>query len=426
MTESLTTTASTPVRQLPTGPDWLNSQRQLAWDKFVALPSPRLEKSDLTKRGWEVGPLADKSLTLSEKTQALLGGMEDAPVVVVRNGHLVQVSGMDALAGQGVIVTDLETATEQHEKLVKPHLYSVVPADESKWTALNAALWTTGVFVYVPGHTQVDQPIHFIYEETEQGNGAFPRALIVAAEGSKVSYVESYLTVGERSTGTVHSAVLEVVALADAKVTAVSFTEFTKGPTNYSVRRASVGKDASVDWVVGDVGDGFTLAVVESLLKGTGSTSTTRIVGVGMGRQHMDMTASMIHSGRHSESDIVMQGVLEGRAVTSFRSLTQIIRGAAGASSEQRDRILMLSNQSRADAIPMLLIDENDVQRCGHAASVGQIDENQVYYLMSRGIPKSKAVRMIVWGYLQPIVEAIPTQSIREWVTRNIDRELGQ
>ncbi len=428
MTEPMTTTTSNLVTQLSAGePEWLKAKREAAWEKYSALPSPRLEKTDLTKRGWEIESLPERAAeTMADDTKHLFNALQDAPVVLVRDGFVEKMTGQDELAEKGVILMDLASAIQNHEDLVKQHLGSVVSADESKWTAVNTAIWRNGLFLYVPRHVVLEQPVHFIYEESGEANGAFPRALVIAEEDSQVTYIENYITNGSRSSGRVHSAVLEVVAKADAKVTVVSTTQFTKGPTNYSVRKASLGKDASVNWVVGDIGDGFTVATVESLLKGNGSRSTAKGVGLGYGRQHLDLTASMVHSGRFSESDIVMHGVLREKANSLYRTATRIERGAAGASSEQYDRMLMLSSASQADAIPMLLIDENDVQRCGHAASVGKIDEAQVYYLMSRGIPEATATKMIVWGYLYPTVEAVPSAQVRDWLINCIDRELAK
>ena len=428
MTEPMTTTASTLVSQLSAGePDWLKNQREAAWECYAALPSPRLEKSDLTKRGWEFGPFPEEvSHPQAEDTKELSASLQDGPAIVVRDGLLDSVSNLDDLSSQGIIFSDLATAIRTHGDLVEKYLGTVVQTTDAKWTALNSSLWRGGVFLYVPRHVKVEQPFHFIYEESAEGKGAFPRVLIIAEEDSEVAYVETYITNGERSSGLVHSAVLEVVAKADAKVTVVSLTQFSKGPTNYSVRKALLGKDAKVNWIVGDVGDGYTVATVETLLKGNGSNATAKYLGIGGGRQHMDLTTSMVHSGRYSLSDIVMNGVLLEKAVSIFRSSTQIIRGAAGASSEQYDRMLMLSGTSRADAIPMLLIDEHDVQRCGHAASVGQIDPMQVYYLMSRGISELTAMKMIVWGYLHPTIDAIPSAPVRDWMIRCIDRELAK
>lgn len=428
MTESTASTASALVRKLQTAePQWLKSWREDGWEAYSSLPSERLEKTDLTNRPWNFGPFPESvSEPVSAKTQALLDSLANSALVFVRDGVVDAVQLPEELRQKGVILTDLATAVAEHEDLVKTHLGSVVAKDETKWAAANAALWHGGAFLYVPRNVQLDAPLHFVYEESEAGNGAFPRVLVIAEENSQFSYVEATITRGELKAGSVHSSVLEIVAKANARVKVVTLSEYAKGPTNYFIRRAQVGKDGLVEWIVGDVGDGFTVGLVESRLAGTGSRSTTRAIGLGTGRQHLDFTASMDHAGRFTESDITLHGIMTQRAASVYRSVTHIEKGASGSGSEQHDRMLLLNSKARADAIPMLLIDENDVQRCGHAASVGQIDPNQIYYLMSRGIPEHVATQMIVWGYLEPTVEEIPTEAMRNLFVQRINEELGK
>ncbi|WDM02829.1 SufD family Fe-S cluster assembly protein [Alicyclobacillus cycloheptanicus] len=402
----------------------MKTAREAAWTHFESLPSPRLEKSDLTRRSWEVGtvPSAQHGAVPAD-VQSLLDAMT-GPVVCVVDGSVVRSELPAALTAEGVVFTDLHTALQHHGALVEKYLGSVVAADENKWTALNAALWHGGVFLYVPRNVQVDTAFQFVSIQTEASQGAaLPRALVVGEEGSAFSFVEMQLN-GETAPAFLHSAVTEIVAAAGANIQVMSVNRLRKGPTHFLTSRAKVGKDAVVNWVFGDVGDGYSVALVESVLEGDGSRSLTQGLGVGFGRQHMDLTASMVHGGRYSESDIRLQGVLRERANSIFRSSTHILRGAVGAGSEQHDRMLMIEGTARADAIPMLLIDENDVQRCGHAASVGKIDAQQIYYLMSRGIPEGEAMRMIIWGYLRPTVEAVSVPHVRAWLEGQIERKL--
>ncbi|MCL6632404.1 MAG: SufD family Fe-S cluster assembly protein [Alicyclobacillus herbarius] len=408
-------------------PDWLVKQREEAFASFSTMPSPKLEKTDLRNRPWNLEAIP--SATTGEAgraARALLEGAKNvgSACIYVRDGVLIEAIIPEALSAQGVYLADLHAAVKAQEELVRRYLYSVVRPNESKWAALNAALWHGGLFLHVPRGVTVDTPVHFIYEETAAGRGALPRVLLVLEDEAAVTFSEAYVCAEDRDTGLIHSSVTEVVAGAGAKAVVASLSRYSKGPTNFFTRRALLAKDASVDWVVGDVSDGFTVGLVESRLEGPGSRSTTRGFGLGYGRQRLDFTASMEHVGHHSESDITLFGVMRGRANSTYRSSTHICRGANEASSEQHDRMLMLGSRARAEAIPMLLIDENDVQRCGHAASVGRIDENQVYYLMARGIPKAEAERMIIWGYLHPLVDAVPSEPWRAEVASWIDGEL--
>lgn len=426
MAEQTTTIVSVTAEALSVRyvePDWLRKMRAGAWEIFQAAPSPKLEKTDLRDRSWDIGPYADEPGSPSEEAEALVGELAGQAYVHVRNGVAVAVHLPEALAAQGVVMTDLHTAVRDHADLVKAHLGTVVKPDEGKWAALNAALWHGGIFVYVPRNVVVDTPVHFVYEETGQAAGGAPRALVVADEHSALSYVEVFLTAGSQP-DKVHTGVTEVIAKTGAKVTAAAVGGYRKGPANFSVRRAHIGNDASVDWVFADIGDGFSVVLLESDLAGDGSASTVQGIGIGTGRQHLDLTASVLHHGRYSTSDIQLHGAMKDRANAIYRSSTHIFKGAVGAGSEQHDRMLMLDKRARADAIPMLLIDENDVQRCGHAASVGRIDQNQVYYLMSRGIPRPEATKMIIWGYLEPTVQRIPSEVVRTHLVRRIDREL--
>ncbi|MCL6593846.1 MAG: SufD family Fe-S cluster assembly protein, partial [Alicyclobacillus sp.] len=263
-----------------------------------------------------------------------------------------------------------------------------------------------------------------VYEWTGLAGGCAPRSLVFAGPESRCTFAEVFFT-APGAAAQAAPAVLEVVAEHGAQVQVVNAQTCQRGPVYLSVRRARLAADASVDWMVSHTGDGLTVATVESELVGNGSRSTLQGVALGTGRQHLDLTASMRHQGRYSQSDIRLQGVLRGRANTIFRSSTHIAKGAVGAGSEQHSRMLMLERSARADAIPMLLIDENDVQRCGHAASVGRIDETQVYYLMSRGIPQALATKMIIWGYLEPALEVIPSEPVRHHIVSLIDRGLG-
>lgn len=407
-------------------PTWLRTLREKAYETFVGMSVPKLEKTDLRKRSFDIGPFANLTEGGSSRVRELLDALPGRAVVFIRDGVVIDSHIPNELAARGVVVTDLHKAVKDHGDIVQKHLATVVTTDESKWAALNAAVWAAGAFVYVPKDVVVEEPIIFVNESSSTTRGAAVRSLFVAEEGAKATYVEVCLKDGSLQSGVVHADVLEVVVGARAEVKVATINEFTKGPTHFSTKRARVGNDSLVNWVFTDVGDGFTVALVETDLLGNGSRATFTGVGIGYGRQHMELTASMLHRGRSSESDIHLTGALQDRANSIYRSSTHIFRKAIQAGSEQSDRMLMLDGTARADAIPMLLIDENDVQRCGHAASVGRLDEAQMYYLQSRGIPRDTARRMIVWGHLEPTVDAIPDDAIREFVRQQMDGELSE
>lgn len=426
MTEQMTS-ASTLVHTLSaqlSEPIWLRTARERAWEMFETMPTPWLEKSDLTKRSWTLSASSTEAGVASEADDVVAS--VDSPVVYIVDGVAKKVFLPQDLADKGVIFTDIHTAAEKHSALVEKHLGSVVPANENKWSALNQAVFQGGVFLYVPRNVQIDVPLLFVNSASRPGLGAYPRVLVVAEELSACNFTELNIAPNGDADKTVRSYVAEVVAKSSSRVKFAAVDSFVKGPTQFVTRRALASNDAYIEWVVGDVSDGFTVELVESVLDGAGSHSQTRVLGLGYGRQHMDLTASVVHRGRNTESEIIMHGVLRDRANTVYRSRTEIIKGAVGAGSEQSDRMMMFDGTARADAIPMLLIDENDVMRCGHAASVGKIDENQVYYLMSRGIPRSQAQLMIIWGYLQGTVDALGLDVVQNAVVTRIERELSR
>lgn len=405
-------------------PTWLQEIREQAWQQFDTMPEPRLEKTDLRKRGWETGTFAAASAKPTAEASAYVAGVSH-PIALFADGHLVELKVPLELAQQGVIFTDIHSAAEKHADLFKQYFATVVTKAESKWNALNLALFAGGIFLYVPRGLQLEVPFEVVHAISADAAGSYPRSLIVADELADVKVIETSFVASGRQKVT-NSHVIEVVAKQGSRVSVATADELRKGPTYFLTRRAELHKDAQVEWLVSDVSDGFAVELVESVLKGAGAQSQTRVIGLGYGREHIDLTASMVHEGRNTESEIIMHNVLRDRANSIYRSRTEIVKGAVEAGSEQSDRMIMVDGTARADAIPMLLIDENDVKRCGHAASVGKIDPNQIYYLMSRGIPKAEATKMIIWGYLHESAEALPSESVRQLVTGRIERELGR
>lgn len=405
-------------------PAWLLQLREQAWHQFHAMPEPWLEKTDLQKRGWDTGAFTTAPTDVPTEVKTYLDGLTHSYCVFV-DGHLVTSHVSKEATDKGVVITSIHEAAKTQESVLKKHLGTVVPLTESKWAALNMALFAGGVFLHVPRGVNLAEPVEAIHVITSAAGGSFLRSMVIAEELADVSYIETSFIATDRPKVT-SSHVIEVIAQPGSRVHVATAEELHKGSTYFLTRRACVQKDALVEWTVSDVSDGFTVELVENVLQGHGARGFTRVVGIGHGREHMDLTASMVHVGRNTESDIVMRSALRERANSVYRSRTQIVKGAVGAGSEQHDRMIMIDGSARADAIPMLLIDENDVNRCGHAASVGKIDPNQIYYLMSRGIPRRQATLMIIWGYLRDVVSALPSESLRELVVARMERELGR
>lgn len=404
-------------------PAFLQEARRAMALSYGELPAPRYERSDVSRRNLEAFAVRSAEAPGDWRTLAepFMGADDTHPLLVVADGHVVYERALDLHASQGVVFTSLRRAARQHEELVRRHLGRAVGADDRLF-ALNGALWRDGVFLYLPRGVVVKEPLQFICVTTGAGFGTFPRNLIVAQAESGCTFLDAYTAPADLA-DELHVGVTEAVVGEHARVKLGTVSEFPRRSTTVVRRRALLARGAEAHWVIGEVGDGFTVSEFGSELLGDGSRSTSHAIAIGNGRAHMDITARMVHTGRFSESDTSARGVMQGRATAVYRGLTQIKKGASGANGQQVEKLLMLSPQSRADAIPMLLIDENDV-KCGHAASVGQIDEDQLFYLMSRGISEMEAKRMIVWGFLDPVLAELPTDAVRAAALRAVERKM--
>ncbi len=246
--------------------------------------------------------------------------------------------------------------------------------------------------------------------------------MIVAEDNSSVTYVENYIATAEESNGVVNI-VTEVFANSNAKVTFGAVDYLAKGTTTYVNRRGVAGKDGRIEWALGLMSEGNTVSENTTYLMGDGSYGDTKTVTVGRGEQSQNLTTSIVHFGKHSEGYILKHGVMKESASSIFNGIGKIEHGASKSNAEQESRVLMLSEKARGDANPILLIDEDDVT-AGHAASVGRVDPIQLYYLMSRGIPQTEAERLVIHGFLAPVVNELPIETVKKQLTDLIERKV--
>ncbi|WP_168122097.1 Fe-S cluster assembly protein SufD [Paenibacillus sp. HB172176] len=410
-------------------PDWLVALRgeaaelagSLAWPKPEKV---RIERWNLTAVGEYSAASAAETLTeLPGHIQELIAqGTEN--LLIQRNSGAVWRQLSPELASKGVIFTDLETACKEHGELVQQYLFQAVKKDEDKLTALNAAIWNGGVFVYVPKNVEVELPLQAVLFN-DQGEASFaPHILIVADTNSRVTYVDTVVSSKSEVEGAfVHPSIIEVFVNAGAEVRFGSVHSMAESGVDMSLRRAVIGNDARMEWIIGDLNDGHTLSDTKSILKGQGSTSDAKVISVGKNSQQMSLTTQAVHFGKSSDSNMVTRAVMKDSASAIINGITKIEHGATKANGVQTEKVLMLSSKARGDANPILLIDEDDVT-AGHAASVGQVNPEQVYYLMSRGISKQDAERLIIHGFIAPVVSEIPVEAVREQLQRLLERKL--
>jgi Fe-S cluster assembly protein SufD len=409
-------------------PAWLVELRGEAAELAgtIGWPKPekvRIERWNLTAVGGYEQPVAVNAISeLPEIVRSLVSeGTEN--LLVQRNSGIVWKQAAADLTAKGVIFTDLETACKEHGELVQQYLYQAVPKDEDKLTALSAAIWNGGVFVYVPKNVEVELPLQAIFYNNQSAASFAPHILIVAESNSRVTYVDCAVTTEEASEPFVHPSIVEVFVKPGAFVRYSSIHSLGASGVDMTIRRAIIENDGRMEWIVGDLNDGNTLSDTKSVLKGQGSTSDTKVISVGKNAQQNSLTTRAVHFGKSSDSNMVTRAVMKDSASAIINGITKIEHGATKANGVQTEKVLMLSPKARGDANPILLIDEDDVT-AGHAASVGQVNPEQVYYLMSRGISKQDAERLIIYGFLAPVVSEIPVEAVRGQLQRLLERKL--
>lgn len=326
------------------------------------------------------------------------------------------------LRAQGVIVCDWAEALEKHGDLLQKYFGQAVPIDENRLTAEHAASINNGILVYVPKNVAVKEPITVAYlQDATRKQDFVEHVLLIADVNSSVSYMENLATIGGQANTA--SIVVEVIARAGSQVKYAGIDRLGQKTTAYIKRVAKISQDAKVDWALGMLSDGKILGDFDSNLIGTGSKADMNIIAITIGDQIQGLNTVVNNYGRKSVGHILQHGVILQRSSLIFDGIGHVMKGAKGADAQQENRVLMLSRAARGDANPILLIDDNDVF-AGHAASVGRVDEQQLYYLMSRGIPKKTAERLVIRGFLGPVLTRVPSADVRQRLFAMVERKL--
>lgn len=412
-------------------PAWLTDLRIQALELAEDLPLPYTDKTKIDK--WNFSQF-EKHIVKSED----FTGYQDLPDVIKtlinvdesnqslyiqRNNRPTLLSLSKELQDNGVVFTDIFTAAREHSDLLQKYLMKdCTKVNEHRLTALHAALMNGGIFIYVPKNVEIKEPIQAVFLHDDADANLFNHVLIVAEENSAVTYVENYISSVEVKSA-VFNIVTEVIANANSRVQYGAVDNLADGITTYVNRRGTAAKDARIQWSLGLMNDGNTISDNTTNLLGDGSFGDSKTVVVGRGEQIQNFTTKIIHFGKNSEGNILKRGVLKDAATTIFNGIGKIEHGASKSNAEQESRLLMLSEQARGDANPILLIDEDDVV-AGHAASVGRVDPDQLYYLMSRGIDKKEAERLIIHGFLAPVVDQLPIEGVKKQLVEVIERKV--
>ncbi|MFB5673402.1 Fe-S cluster assembly protein SufD [Paenibacillus terreus] len=408
-------------------PAWLTVLRKRGLDAADTLQLPKLEKTNLQR--W---PLQQQGVhrkpelvsSLDELPDSIRGWVHADNVLVQRNSGPLISHLTEALQQHGVILTDLEAAARLYPELVKPYFMQAVQTEENLLTAQHAAHWSGGAFIYIPEGVHVETPLQTLFFVDEPDTLFMPHVLVVAEERSSVTLVENTMSSLQKSAG-MNQAIMEVFVGKGAKVNVVSLHQLERDLIDLTYRRAIVKHDGTVNWLIGEMNQGETMSDTASILKGEGAGSDMKTILVGSGSQRMNITARTVHFGKNSSSDMVMRAVMREQSTAILNGITKIEKGASGTNGQQTEKILMLHPKARGDANPILLIDEDDV-KAGHAASVGQVNPEQLYYMMSRGISRTEAERLIVYGFLAPVIAEVPLEGAAVQMQTLVEQKLGQ
>ncbi len=401
---------------------WLEERRQQAAEsnEVLSVPSSSDEHWRFTSlRGIDFATYAATVDAVPGEPQgAILAEGEHAGRIVMRDGGVVLDEFSPAVAAQGVIFGSLKRLAEEHSDLVEPVLGTIVGYDE-KFAAENGALWTDGLLLHVPAGVKVELPFHAAYEIATEGAAQQWRVIISLGEGAEATLVEEHLK-GEPGYA---NGVAELVVAESAHLTYVVVQDRNNASLHFAAHRAEVAKDATLEWAACSTGSKTGKTRMETRLTGEGSTGRLSAVYVVDGKRHLDLDTTQEHDAPNAVSDLAFKGVLLDDARSVWRGVIRVAEGAHGTDAYQENRNLLLSPKARADSIPGLEIDTNDV-RCTHGATAGPVDPMLKFYLMSRGIPAVEAERMIVEGFLEDALERIPDERIRTALTTAVMRRI--
>ncbi|AXQ79359.1 Fe-S cluster assembly protein SufD [Streptococcus chenjunshii] len=404
-------------------PTWLQERRLTALAKIDQLELPKIERVKFHRWNLGDGTIEENNYSGAVPDFTALG---DNPKLVQVGTQTVLEQMPPELAQQGVVFTDFYSALAEQPQLIEKYFGSALKFDEDKLAAYHTAYFNSAAFLYIPDNVEIEQAIEGIFYQDSDSPVAFNKhILIIAGRNSKLTYLERFETIGSGHQPTSANISVEVIALAGSQVKFSAIDRLGNNLTTYISRRGRHDNDAVIDWALGVMNEGNVVADFDSDLIGEGSQAHLKVVAASSGRQVQGIDTRVTNYGRNSVGHILQHGVILERGTLTFNGIGHIIKGAKGADAQQESRVLMLSDQARSDANPILLIDENEVT-AGHAASIGQVDPEDMYYLMSRGLDRETAERLVIRGFLGTVITEIPVKDVRDEMIAVLDTKLDK
>jgi Fe-S cluster assembly protein SufD len=429
---STTTFDERALEALPDGAASTAAQRRRALELFRSMPVPSQETEE-----WRYTDLSDFDLDFAphtpgrtattlddvpEEILAVAGPVGDRAGLLIQHDSTTTIAHLDPAIHEGVHFESIDSALHDHPEIVEPYLHRLVPADRTTFTALHAAFRTGGTFVLVPDGVKIELPIQALTYLDSDGAAIFPHTLLVVGDRAEVTFIDRY--VSPDLARAFSDAIVEIHVGDGAHVRYVSLQEWGTGVTHLGIQRATVGRDATLRTL--HIGFGASLARAESetVLAEPGGFSEMLGVFFADGDQHFDHRTLQDHVAPNCTSDLLYKGALRDRSRAVYSGWVHVRPDAQKTNAMQTSRNIVLSEHAKADAIPNLEIEANDV-RCGHAASVGPVDEDAIFYLTSRGIPRAEAERLIVSGFFQEVLDRVAIEEVRTGAEQAIQDELA-
>ncbi len=410
-------------------PEWMLEFRLKAYQRFLRKPIPQwggggaLDTIDFDdiyyyvkpageqQKDWDMVPESIKTtyekLGIPEAERKYLAGVTaqyESEVVYHRN--------REDLEKLGVLFTDMDTALREYPEIVKEYFGTVIPPNDNKFAALNSAVWSGGSFIYVPPGVHVDQPLQAYFRINSENMGQFERTLIIVDEGAYVHYVEG-CSAPVYTTDSLHAAVVEIVVKENGRCRYTTIQNWSNNVFNLVTKRAAAYRNATMEWVDGNLGSRLTMKYPAVWLMEPGAHGEVLSIAFAGEGQHQDAGAKIIHVAEDTTSTIVSKSISKSGGRAGYRGLVRVEPGAENAKSFVRCDALILDEESRSDTYPYMEIEENDAE-IGHEATVSKLGEEQLFYLMSRGLTEDQATSMIVAGFIEPIVKELPMESAVE------------
>ncbi len=411
------------ISDIKNEPQWMLDYRLKAYEQFKQKPNPSwgpgldhinfedityyVKPSERSERSWDDVPEEIKDtfekLGIPEAEREFLAG-----VGAQFESEVVYHSTMEELEKQGVIFTDTDTALREYPELFKEYFASVVTSGDNKYSALNGAVWSGGSFIYVPKGVHVEKPLQSYFRINSEQMGQFERTLIVVDEGASLHYVEG-CTAPIYTTDSLHAATVEIVVKKGGHARYTTIQNWAANIVNLVTKRAFVEEDGHMEWVDGNLGSGINMKYPSCILKGDRAKGTTISIAFAGKNMHQDTGAKMIHLGKDTTSSIVSKSMSNKGGKVNYRGIIHHDKNARGAKSNVECDTIILDDASYSDTMPYNIV-KNNLATVQHEASVSKVSEEQLFYLMSRGLTEEEATEMIIMGFIEPFAKELPME----------------